>query len=241
MEIFWDTIARYNESTWMMQLAITVVGIALTTLLYMRPAKAVKCAMKAYMVFLNGWIAGVYYMVYGGMRSYHYILAIFWGILALIWLWDLVTGYTTFERNLKHRYLVALLYAMPFLYPLLSWARGMEFPMMTTTVMPCSVAVFTIGLLLGFSRKVNLLIILLLCHWALISFSKIYVYQIPEDTLLAASTVPAIYLFFKNYFDQNLHKETKPSARFMNGFLIVICAVIGVALSITLLHGLLNQ
>ena len=116
----------------------------------------------------------------------------------------------------------------------------MEFPMMTTTVMPCSVAVFTIGLLLGFSRKVNLLIILFLCHWALISFSKIYVYQIPEDTLLAASTVPAIYLFFKNYFDQNLHKETKPSARFMNGFLIVICAVIGVALSITLLHGLLN-
>ena len=31
--------------------------------------------------------------------------------------------------------------AMPFLYPLLSWARGMEFPMMPTTVMPCSVAV----------------------------------------------------------------------------------------------------
>ncbi len=240
MEIFWNTIARYNEGTWPLQLAITLAGILLTVLLYRRPAPWVKRGMKAYLVFVNAWIAGVYYMTYGGTRSYHYILAIFWGILALIWLWDLVTGYTSFERNRKHVYLVAVLYAMPFLYPLLSWLRGMEFPMMTTTVMPCSVAVFTIGLLLGFSRKVNLLIILFLCHWALISFSKIYVYHIPEDVLLAASTVPAIYLFFKNYFDQNLHKETKPSARFMNGFLIGICVLIGVALSLTLVNGLMK-
>ena len=114
MEIFWNTIAQYNEGTWAIQLAITLAGILLTALLYLRPVPKIKCAMKAYMVFLNGWIAGVYYMTYGGMRSYHYILAIFWGILAIIWLWDLVTGYTTFERNNKHRYLVALLYAMPF-------------------------------------------------------------------------------------------------------------------------------
>lgn len=221
-----------------MQLAITLAGILLTILLYRHPALWVKRTMKGYMVFVNAWIACVYYMGYGGSRSYHYILAIFWGILALIWLWDLLTGYTSFERNRKYSYLVAILYVMPFLYPLLSWMRGMEFPMMTSTVMPCSVAVFTIGLLLGFSRKVNLLIILFLCHWALISFSKIYVYQIPEDVLLAASTVPAIYLFFKNYFDQNLHKETKPSARFMNVFLIGICILIGVALSLTLINGL---
>ncbi len=240
METFWNTIAEYNRSTWIAQCIITLTGIVLTILLYRRPTMGVKRTMKAYMVFVNGWIAAVYYMIYGGIRSYHYILAIFWGILALIWLWDLWTNYTTFERNRRYSYLVAVLYAMPFLYPLLSWVRGMEFPMMTTTVMPCSVAVFTIGLLLGFSRKVNLLIILFICHWALISFSKIYVYHIPEDVLLAASTVPAIYLFFKNYFDQNLHKETKPSARFMNGFLITICVIIGIALSLTLMNGLIR-
>ena len=240
METFWNTIAEYNRGTWIAQCIITLTGIVLTILLYRRPTMGVKRTMKAYMVFVNGWIAAVYYMIYGGIRSYHYILAIFWGILALIWLWDLWTNYTTFERNRRYSYLVAVLYAMPFLYPLLSWVRGMEFPMMTTTVMPCSVAVFTIGLLLGFSRKVNLLIILFICHWALISFSKIYVYHIPEDVLLAASTVPAIYLFFKNYFDLNLHRETKPSARFMNGFLITICVIIGIALSLTLMNGLIR-
>lgn len=240
MEIFWNTIARYNENTWLCQAIITLVGIVLTILLYRKPTLWTKRLMKAYMVFLNGWIAVAYYLIYCGTRSYNYVLSIFWGIIALIWLWDLCAGYTTFERSHKYRFLVSLLYAMPFLYPLLSWARGMEYPMMTTTVMPCSVAVYTIGLLLAFSRKVNLLVILFLCHWALIAFSKVYVYKMPEDLLLASATVPAIYLFFKNYFDQNLHKETKPSARFMNAFLIALCALIGIVLAITLFHEFLK-
>jgi glucan phosphoethanolaminetransferase (alkaline phosphatase superfamily) len=238
MEIFWNTIAQYNEGTWQAQFIITLAGIALTLLLYRKPTLWVKRSMKIYMVFLNGWISTVYYLMYCGTRNYHHILAIFWGVIALIWLWDLFADYTPFERNPRYKMLVGVLYAMPFLYPLLSWARGMEFPMMTTTVMPCSVAAFTIGLLLAFSRKVNLLVILFLCHWALIAFSKVYIYKIPEDLLLASATVPAIYLFFKNYFDQNLHKETKPGARFMNWFLILVCIIVGILLSITLLQEL---
>ena len=39
---------------------------------------------------------------------------------------------------------------------------------------------------------------------------------------------------FKNYVAQNLHKETKPGARLMNWFLILICIIIGVFLSIIL-------
>lgn len=238
MEIFWNTIAQYNLATWPIQIVITLAGIVLTVLLYRRPTLCVKRSMKVYLILLNGWISAVYYLMYCDTRSYNYILAIFWAVIALIWLWDLCTDYTPFERNPRYKVLVGILYAMPFCYPLLSWMRGMEFPYTTTTVMPCSVAVFSIGLLLAFSRKVNLLVILFLCHWALIAFSKVYVYQIPEDLLLASATVPAIYLFFKNYFDQNLHCETKPSARFMNWFLIVICVIIGLALSITLFYGI---
>ena len=149
MEIFWNTIAQYNEATWWAQFLITAAGILLTTQLYRKPTLWAKRSMKIYMVFLNGWISIVYYMMYCGARGHHHILAIFWGVIAVLWLWDLFTGYTPFERNPKYKVLVGVLYAMPFLYPLLSWARGMEFPMMTTTVMPCSVAVFTIGLLLA--------------------------------------------------------------------------------------------
>ena len=145
MEIFWNTIAQYNEATWWTQLLITAAGILLTTQLYRKPTLWAKRSMKIYMVFLNGWISIVYYMMYCGARGHHHILAIFWGVIAVLWLWDLFTGYTPFERNPKYKVLVGVLYAMPFLYPLLSWARGMEFPMMTTTVMPCSVAVSPSG------------------------------------------------------------------------------------------------
>ena len=119
MEIFWNTIAQYNEATWWTQLLITAAGILLTTQLYRKPTLWAKRSMKIYMVFLNGWISVVYYMMYCGARGHHYILAIFWGVIALLWLWDLFTDYTPFERNPKYKVLVGVLYAMPFLYPLL--------------------------------------------------------------------------------------------------------------------------
>ena len=98
MEVFWKTIAQYNEATWIFQVIITIAGILLTVLLYQKPTLLIKRLMKGYMVFLNSWISIVYYMIYCGDRNYNYILAIFWGIIALIWLWDLITNYTPFER-----------------------------------------------------------------------------------------------------------------------------------------------
>ena len=63
MEVFWKTIAQYNEGTWIAQIVITVVGILLTILLYQKPTLLVKRLMKGYMVFLNSWISIVYYMI----------------------------------------------------------------------------------------------------------------------------------------------------------------------------------
>ena len=34
MEIFWNTIAQYNEATWWVQLVITLAGIILTPVSY---------------------------------------------------------------------------------------------------------------------------------------------------------------------------------------------------------------
>ena len=46
MEVFWKTIAQYNEGTWIAQIVITVVGILLTVLLYQKPTLLVKRLMK---------------------------------------------------------------------------------------------------------------------------------------------------------------------------------------------------
>ena len=141
---------------------------------------------------------------------------------------------TTFERTYKYDILSYVLLILPFVYPLVSIARGLTFPGITSPVMPCSVTVFTIGLLLLFSRKVNMFLVLFLCHWSLIGLSKTYFFNIPEDFLLASATIPALYLFFREYFLNNLHADTKPKAKYINWLLVFVCVSIGILLTTTL-------
>lgn len=234
MNIFWETIAQYNAGTWIYQLIITLVGLWLTCSLFHHPTPSKKKGMKLYLIFINAWVAVVYYHIYCDPRSYSNALAFFWGIMCLFWIYDLIVDYTPFELNHKHQKLAVLLCFLPLAYPLFSAARGMHFPMMTSPVMPCSVAVFTIGLLLAFSRRVNLFLILFLCHWALIGFTKTYFFQIPEDFLLASSAVPGLYLFFKEYIAANLHTATHLKARLINITLLVACGAISLLFMISM-------
>ena len=57
MEIFWRTIAYYNSATWLLQIVIILIGIALTGLLIGKPRPWVKMAMKVYMIGLYRWIS----------------------------------------------------------------------------------------------------------------------------------------------------------------------------------------
>lgn len=233
MNIFWETIAQYNAGTWIYQLIITLVGLWLTYSLFHHPTPAKKKGMKLYLIFINAWVAVVYYHIYCDPRSYSNALALFWGIMCFFWIYDLIVDYTPFELNHKHKKLAVLLCFLPLAYPLFSVARGMDFPMMTSPVMPCSVAVFTIGLLLAFSQRVNLFL-LFLCHWALIGFTKTYFFQIPEDFLLASSAVPGLYLFFKEYIAANLHTATHLKARLVNITLLVVCGAISLLFMISM-------
>ena len=100
--------------------------------------------------------------------------------------------------------------------------------------MPCTVAIFTIGLMLSFSKRINLFVVLFLCHWSLIGFSKVYFFGIPEDLLLASALVPALYLFFKEYIDVNFRRNAKPDLRVMNMLLLAMCSGLGVFFAATI-------
>ena len=197
--------------------------------------------MKLYLIFLNVWIASVYYMIHCEPRSYNNALAGFWGIMAIFWIYDLKVNDTPFDRTHKHTALAVLLCMLPLAYPLFSIIRGMSFPMMTSPVMPCSIAVFTIGLLLAFSKRVNIFLVMFLCHWALIGFTKTYFFHIPEDFLLASSAVPGLYLFFKEYTASHLHTSTLFRARMINLALIIACGAIGVLFMISMVCELAQE
>jgi len=222
MEIFWNTIAAYNAATWPAQIGFTLVAAMLLVLLYLRPTPAVRIAMKLFMAFLNFWIAGVYYMIYCRPREYHGMLALFWAIMGGIWIYELLVKHASLERTGQHNAFAVLLLVMP----------------LTSPVMPCSVAVFTIGLMLAFSERVNIVLAMFLCHWALIGLSKVYFFGIPEDYLLACSTIPALYIFFREYVRSNADRPMKPSAHVLDALLITLCLVIGIFFTFTLLHQL---
>nr|WP_321520740.1 DUF6064 family protein [uncultured Macellibacteroides sp.] len=234
MNTFWKTIAVYNSATWFYQIIIVLIGVFLTLMLLRNPQRWVKRGMKIYFFGTSLWISVVYYHIYCSERTYNNVLSIFWAILAVAWLWDLLTDHTQLERNPKYNVLGYLLLLMPFIYPIFSTLRGLNFPGITSPVMPCSVVTFTIGMLLLFSKKTNLFIILLLSHWSLIGLSKTFFFKIPEDFLLASASVPALYLFFKEYFLSNLHMDTNPKAKYINWLLVSVCVAIGIILMTTL-------
>ena len=236
METFWNTIAAYNAATWPAQLVLLLIGGVLTLLLYKRPSPAVRTAMKIYMAVLNFWIAGVYYLVWCRPREYHDLLALFWAIMGCIWLYDLAMKHASLERTKHHTIFARLLFVMPLVYPLCSLALGRSFPMITSPVMPCSVAVFTVGLMLAFSERVNIVLAMFLCHWALIGLSKVYYFGIPEDYLLAGSVVPALFVFFREYVAERSGRPGKPSPRVLNALLALLGTIIALCIVATLLH-----
>ena len=158
--------------------------------------------------------------------------------MGCIWVYDLAVKHASLQRTGNHTAFAALLFVMPLVYPLFSLLLGRTFPMITSPVMPCSVAVFTIGLMLAFSERINIVLAMFLCHWALIGLSKVYFFGIPEDYLLACSIVPALYLFFREYIRDNAGRPTKPSPRVLNALLAVMCLIIGCFFAFTLLHQL---
>ena len=240
MELFWNTIAEYNRSTWIAQAATVLVGALLVALLFHRPSGAVKRAMKCYIVLLNTWIAAVYYLYFCHERPYYGATALIWGIMAAIWVYDAVTGYTSFERNRRHERTGMLFMLLPLAFPLISAARGMQFPMMASPVMPSSVALFTIGFMLAFSKRVNLFILLFLCHWSIVGVSKIYCYDIPEDALLACAIVPAIYIFLREYVSTNMSEHSKPDPKTANILVMALCAATGILFAAIIAQPLLQ-
>ncbi len=83
-----------------------------------------------------------------------------------------------------------------------------------------------------------MIIVLFLCHWSILAISKTYFFNIPEDFLLASASVPALYLFFKEYFVRDLHKDTKPKAKYISLLLVFMSVIIGVLLTVTFFAGL---
>lgn len=230
MSTFWNTIAEYNTATWPLQILLILFAIAVPCLLVRRPSRRSIIFAKVYLIVLYAWVALVYYAFYCAERSYSVLLCIYWGILAIAWIKDLLQNDTHFAMRNKFKPFGFFVILLPLAYPFASILRGLSFPYITTPVMPCTVAIYTIGLLLLFASRVNIFIVLLLLNWAMVGVTKTWFFGIPEDFILVLTAIPALYIFFREYFALDQHLDTKPAAKYINALLILVSIGVGIAL-----------
>ena len=232
MEIFWNTIAEYNTRTWPWQLAFIAVAILFTLLLWFRPMTWVKISTKVLMVLESLWIAFVYYMGFGAAREYSAVMTIFWCLIAAAWLYDLATHFSSFQKSGKYRPWGVIMILLPLVYPVISLLRGMTFPQMTTPMLPSAVALYMLGMLMAFNRKINFFAFIFIVHWAVIAISKIILFDIPEDILLAAACLPSMFIFFKEAVDSGAEEKSKPSGAAVKILILAVTVLIGACMVI---------
>lgn len=231
MEVFWKSIAAYNEATWIWQLCFIIAAAVLTCFLWFRPGKRIVLAVKALMVAESLWIAFVYYLDFCSTRDYSGVLTIFWCMVAAAWVYDMVTKFSTFEKSGKYRWWGLVMLLLPLLYPVISLLRGMTFPEMTTPMLPSGVALYMLGMLMTFNSKINFFAFIFILHWAIISISKIVIFNIPEDALLAIACLPAMYIFLCDAVDRT-PSPSKPSAKAVKILVFTITVLIGATMVI---------
>lgn len=231
MEVFWKSIAAYNEATWIWQLCFIIAAAVLTCFLWFRPGKRIVLAVRALMVAESLWIAFVYYLDFCSTRDYSGVLTIFWCMVAAAWVYDMVTKFSTFEKSGKYRWWGLVMLLLPLLYPVISLLRGMTFPEMTTPMLPSGVALYMLGMLMTFNSKINFFAFIFILHWAIISISKIVIFNIPEDALLAIACLPAMYIFLSDAVDRT-PSPSKPSAKAVKILVFTITVLIGATMVI---------
>ena len=127
-----------------------------------------------------------------------------------IWIYELLVKHASLERTGQHNAFAIQLLVMPLIYPLALAGAGAT----NSHNDLARHALFGGGLHhrtdARLSERVNIVLAMFLCHWALIGLSKVYFFGIPEDYLLACSTIPALYIFFREYVRSNADRPMKP-------------------------------
>lgn len=201
-DLFWNTIINYNQATWAAQIVIYAIGLLLTVLLYKRPSKGITIAYKLFLAFCFGWIAIVFFLLYGSVELNKYVTASFFSLIAILFVIDVFVGKTEFVRNTKYNKLVCLLFILLFSYPFVSLALGKHFPGITTWLMPCPLTVFAIAVMISFFPRIDYKVFVLLILWALGGLPKIFMFKVPEDLILFISGAMALLVWVQQVRDK---------------------------------------
>jgi hypothetical protein len=199
---FWNHIAAYNETTWLVQAVMIIAAVYLTYRVFAKPGPATDVWMKAFLAFTFVWNGTVLFLVF--LRN---PISMFTGvplfiIVSVLFVVDIFVKKIHFKlpESKWMRGLTIAWIALTALYPLVGWFLGHTWPKVLLPLFPCPLTVFAIALVAAAAPKTDKKVFIALLPWALLGLPKCFgALDCYEDCILFASGVYGLVVLIKSW------------------------------------------
>ena len=199
---FWNQIATYNQTTWLVQALMIIVAAYLTYRVFTQPGPRIDGWMKAFLALAFAWDGIVFFLVF--VRS---PISMFSGvplfiITSALFVVDIFVRKTHFKlpEGGWTRGFTIVWVLLAALYPLIGWPLGHTWPKVLLPLFPCPLTVFAIALVAAATPRTDKKVFIVLLPWALMGLPKCFgVLDCYEDCILFASGVYGLIVLIKNW------------------------------------------
>jgi len=189
-QLFWEVIGKYNSQTIVLQI---ILFIMLAVALVLSWKGKITWAAKAALGIVHLFIGIIFFGVYGVEPIQKYFalpLYLCCGVLFIVE--SIINKNDVLEKANRCQIFLLILYIS---YPIISFALGNRFPMITTYIMPCPVVCLGITVFSRYKKK-NIFLLILLTVWGLTGI-KAFFANAYEDIILLICGIYGIWLIIK--------------------------------------------
>lgn len=201
-ETFWNQMGVYNKVTFPVQIAMIVLAISLTYLVFAKPRNKANNFMKAFLSFVFAWNGIVFFLIYAKGPISTFLGAPLFIIVAILFAVDIFMKKIEFRfpEVIWQKYLMIFWILLVFLYPIIGFALGHYYPKTCMPMAPCPLTVFAIALVTAAIPKVDKKVYVLLLPWALLSLPKcLGALGCYEDCILFGAGVYGLIMLIRNW------------------------------------------
>lgn len=202
-EDFLDVFKQYNQAVFPLQILFNF--IAVFCFLFIVANRKYSCRIySAALAFLWLWIGIVYHLIFfSTINKAANIFGVLFIIQALLFFYFGVYKNKiefVFEKNIYGiTGLIFILYAL-LIYPAIGFLFGHVYPYQPTFGLPCPTTIFTFGMLMFASKKINKVLIIIPLIWSLIGSTAALNFGIYEDMGLLITGITGTFLLLRSVY-----------------------------------------
>ncbi|HEC87524.1 MAG TPA: hypothetical protein ENI49_06670 [Thermoplasmatales archaeon] len=201
-ETFWNQMGAYNEATFPVQIALIVLAMVLTYLVFAKPSTRANNLMKAFLSFVFAWNGIVFFLIYAKGPISTFLGAPLFIIVAILFAVDIFVKKIEFRLPdvTWQKYLTIFWILLVFLYPIIGFALGHSYPKTCMPMAPCPLTAYAIALVIAAIPRVDRKVYVALLPWALMGLPKcLGALECYEDCILFGAGVYCLIMLIKNW------------------------------------------